>query len=405
MFEIIVKDLKIFIRDIKAVILALILPIALITLFALAFGGISGKALNKKPTEVLVTDLDSSNITRQIITELDTLDEIQLIELPLEQAKEKIKSGNNLALLVFYKGFNDSVNAGAKEPMELFYDEARKIEAGMLQYALISNLMKILGPKTIKNKVIKSIRKEYPGMSPVLMRDIEDNISGQFQGGNNMETFNTLKTTSLARKKSVNWVLIQSFAGTAVMMLLFSVSAMGASILAEKEDGTLKRLLYSPIEPLSIMFGKMIYSIIISVFQLVLMIIFSWLVLGLDISNNLFFLSLVVVSTAFACSGFGIFIASICTSRKQSESLGVIIILLMSAIGGSMIPLFIMPAIMRKVAVVSVNYWAIQGFYDVLGRDASFADLSIKLLVLIGIGVIMTAVSAGFFRRNILKVV
>jgi len=411
MLKIAIKDLRIFLRDKKAVLLSFLLPIALITLFGLAFGGLGNNNTKQKPVSIFIADLDSTTISKDIISKLGKLEEINLSPITFELGKSEIMDGNKLAMLVFYQGFADSVEAGNQEPIELFYDEAREMEAGLVQYALISNLMEILGSQTMKKKIIKSVNSRYPDIDPGIMASIEEEIGMQFEsgddgesGGNMMDKMGGLTITSLSRKKEVNWVLIQSFAGTAVMMLLFSVAAMGSSILGEREDGTLKRLLYSPINPLDIMFGKMINAIIISSIQLIVMLIYSTLVLGLDLGSNFFYLFLVIVATAFACSGFGIFIAAISSSRKQAEGLSTIIILIMSAIGGSMIPIFFMPAFMQKMAAISVNYWAIQSFYDVLGRDAEFIPLITKVGVLLLIGTIMSLISAMLFKRNILKV-
>jgi len=282
----------------------------------------------------------------------------------------------------------------------------------LIQYALISNLMEILGPKTFKKKIMSTIKTKYPDLDTDMMSQIEGDISEQFapagsgdKENNSMGRMGNLTVTSLARKESVNWALIQSFAGTAVMMLLFSVTAIGSSLLSEREDGTLKRLMYSPVSPIHIMFGKILFALVISVIQLSVMIVFTWAALGMDLGYNIFYLMMVVVATAFACSGFGIFIAAISTSRKQAESMATIVILLMSAIGGSMIPIFFMPEFMQKIAVISLNYWAIQGFFDVLGREVSFLQVITKVGVLIGIGATMMTISASLFKRNLLKVV
>lgn len=411
MLKIAIKDLKIFLRDIKAVLLSFLLPIALITLFGLAFGGLGSNETKQKAVSIFVADLDSTTISRDIISKLGQLEEINLAPITFELGKSEIMNGNKLAMLVFYQGFADSVEAGNQEPIELFYDEAREMEAGLVQYALISNLMEVLGAQSMKKKIIKSVNSRYPDIDPGIMASIEEEIGMQFEssdeegsGGNMMDEMGGLEVTALSRKKEVNWALIQSFAGTAVMMLLFSVAAMGSSILSEREDGTLKRLLYSPVNPLNIMFGKMINAIIISSVQLIVMLLYTTLVLGMDLGSNFIYLFLVILATAFACSGFGIFIAAISTSRKQAEGLSTIIILIMSAIGGSMIPIFFMPAFMQKMAVVSVNYWAIQSFYDVLGRDTEFVPLITKVGMLLLIGTIMSFISAMLFKRNILKV-
>lgn len=411
MLRIAFKDLKIFMRDIKGMMLSFLLPIALITLFSLAFGGLGNPDKKQQAVSIFISDLDQTEISENVVKKLDELDEINIEPVDFEKGKSEIMNGNKLAMLAIYKGFADSVNAGNKEPIELYYDEAREMEAGLVQYALVSNLMEILGSQSMKKKILKSVNQRYPDIDPSIMASIEEEIGLQFEssddnasGGNIMDQMSGLKITSLSRKESVNWGLIQSFAGTAVMMLLFSVAAMGSSILGEREDGTLKRLLYSPVNPLKIMFGKMIYAIIISTVQLLVMLVFSNLVLGLDLGNNLFYLFLVVVATAFACSGFGVFIAAISTTRKQAEGLSTIVILIMSAIGGSMIPIFFMPAFMQKMAVISVNYWAIHGFYDVLGREAQFVPFITKVGVLFLIGILMSTISAMLFKRNVLKV-
>jgi len=80
-----------------------------------------------------------------------------------------------------------------------------------------------------------------------------------------------------------------------------------------------------------------------------------------------------------------------------------IIIMLMSAIGGSMIPLFVMPAFMQKIAVISVNYWGIQGFYDIFWRRLPLLDIAPKIFVLVSIGLIMTLISTRLFKKNLLK--
>ena len=339
MIEIALKDLKVFFRDIKAVLLSFLLPIGLITLFGLTFGGIEKRSETQNQTAILVSDLDSTATTRDVIAKLDSLDEISVTTVDFNKGKDQIMNGNRLAMLVFYKGFADSVESGKPEPMELFYDEARKMDASLIQYALISNLMEILGPKTFKKKIMSTIKTKYPDLDTDMMSQIEGDISEQFapagsgdKENNAMGKMGNLTVTSLARKESVNWALIQSFAGTAVMMLLFSVTAIGSSLLSEREDGTLKRLMYSPVSPIHIMFGKVLFALVISVIQLSVMIVFTWAALGMDLGYNLFYLMMVVVATAFACSGFGIFIAAISTSRKQSESMATIVILLMSGI-------------------------------------------------------------------------
>ncbi|MFC2117423.1 ABC transporter permease [Bacteroidota bacterium] len=201
--------------------------------------------------------------------------------------------------------------------------------------------------------------------------------------------------------------IVHSVAGTAVLMLLFSVAGIGESILEEKQEGMLKKLLCSPMHPNNILFGKIVFTNIISIAQLIIMFVFAWLVFGLDITHHLFSLVLMIFATAYACSSFGIFLSSFAKSRKQVQALSTIIIMVMSGIGGSMVPLFVMPEIMQKIAVFTVNYWGIQGFYDIFWRLVPLTDITFlsRVFVLLCIGTSLNFFALLIFKKNILRIV
>jgi ABC-2 type transport system permease protein len=201
--------------------------------------------------------------------------------------------------------------------------------------------------------------------------------------------------------------LVHSVAGTAIFMLLFSVAEIGGSLLNERQEGILKKLLCSPLRSNHILYGKMVFANIISIAQLAIMFVYAWLVFGLDIMHHLPSLVLMVFVTAYACSSFGIFLASFAKSRQQVQTLSSLVVLTMSAIGGSMIPIFLMPEIMQKIAVVSVNYWGVQGFYDIFWKLVPLTDITFlsKVFVLLCIGSFLNFIALLMFRRNILKIV
>jgi len=201
--------------------------------------------------------------------------------------------------------------------------------------------------------------------------------------------------------------LVHAVAGTSVFMLLFSVAGIGGGLLDEKQEGILKKLLSSPIPPDYILYGKLVFANIISIIQLIIMFVYGWLVFGLDIMHHLPALILMIFATAFACSGFGVVLASFAKTRQQVQGFSNIIVLVMSGLGGSMIPLFVMPEIMQKIAVFSVNYWGIQGIYDIFWKLVPLSDSTFlsRVFVLIGIGTLMNFIALLMFRRNILKMV
>ena len=201
--------------------------------------------------------------------------------------------------------------------------------------------------------------------------------------------------------------LVHSVAGTSVMMLLFSVAGIGGSLLDEKQEGILKKLLCSPIPPNDILFGKLVFADIISIIQLIIMFVYAWRVFGLDIMHHLPSLVLMIFVIAFACSGFGVVLASFAKTRQQVQGFSTIIVLVMSAIGGSMMPVFVMPEVLQKVAVFSVNYWGIQGIYDIFWRHVPLTDSTFlsRVFILIGVGSTLNFLALLLFKKNILKIV
>ena len=201
--------------------------------------------------------------------------------------------------------------------------------------------------------------------------------------------------------------LVHSVAGTAIFMLLFSVAEIGESLLEEKQEGMLKKLLCSPMHPNNILYGKMIYANIISIAQLSIIFVYAWLVFGLVILHHLPSLVLMIFVTAYACSSFGIFLASFSKSRQQVQGLSKLIVLVMSGIGGSMIPIFIMSEFMQKISVFTVNYWGVQGFYDIFWRLLPLTDITFlsRVFVLFSIGTVLNFIALQMFKKNILKIV
>lgn len=403
MWKITRKDLKIFFTDKRAIILSLLLPIGLITLFALAFGGVGADDEEEgTPIAVLYADEDQTTSSKNIITELDAIPGIVCIATDTQSAKNQIKSGDQIANIIIHKGYEDALNNGTDIPIELQYDQSRAMEISVLQNLLVSKISSVKGEKDADKGVDRIMQNMFSNLPAQTQDSIRNNLKSGLNKENEQEQLITM--TSVVGEEESNWGLIQAVAGTAIMMLLFSVRSIGSGMLEEKENGVLKKLLQSPITPFEILFGKMLTAVIVAIFQLSVMFVFSWLAFGLDIFMNLPALIIMILTTAIACSAFGVLLASIVRSKKQADSLSTIIILFMSAIGGSMIPLYIMPAFMQDAAVISVNYWSIQGFYDIFWRETGVAGVTQNVIVLIAITAGVLAISAFFFKKNILRI-
>jgi len=398
MFKLFKKDLILFFHDQRSVILTFLLPVILITLFAFAYGSIGAYNGRSEPVKLIVADLDQTKSSKEIIYKIDSLKDISITLSDSIKSKKLVIKGKYAGALIIYKGFQDSLEAGKAMPVELVYDRSREMEIGILQQNLISILMSSSGEIIVKKSIEKYLHDQFPDIDISTRENI---LKTAIKKNNNTPA---IKWTSIVGiKNDTKLGLIQAVAGTAILMLLFSVALVGTSILEEKENGTINRLLYSPLKGSSILYGKMLFAFFISILQLTAMFLFAWLIFRMDLSVNIPALILMIIATAFAVSSMGIFLAAISKTRQQAQNLSTIIILIMSAIGGSMIPLFIMPAILQKIALLSLNYWGIQGFYDIFWRTLPLNAILPKILILMSVGIIMTLASIRLFNKRIMN--
>ena len=398
MFKLFKKDLKLFLHDKRSVLLTFLLPVILITLFALAYGSIGSYDGRSEPVELLVADLDMTGSSEEIVNKIDSLEDIVVVVSDSVRSRELVTTGEYVSALLIYKGFQDSLRYGSSLPVELIYDRSREMEIGILQQNLISTIMSFTGEIIVNSSIERYVQDQFPDID----KSTRDAILKTVRRKDDNEL--AVKWTSIVGERNDTKLgLIQAVAGTAILMLLFSVAGVGTSILEEKENGTIKRLLYSPLKGSTILYSKMLFAFFISVLQLTAMFIFAWLVLNMDMNVSMSGLILMIISTSFAVSSMGIFLAAIAKTRHQAQNLSTIIILVMSAIGGSMIPMFIMPAILQKIALISVNYWGIQGFYDLFWRVLPLEEILPKILVLISIGLVFTIASLRLFRKRIMN--
>src|SRR5262249_28065096 len=163
--------------------------------------------------------------------------------------------------------------------------------------------------------------------------------------------------------------------------------------IEEVENGTLDRLLSSSLTMTQLLAGKWISFILLGVMQVAVMFVWGWMVFQLELWSHIpGFLTMTVV-TAAAAAAFGIMLGTLCRTRGQLAGLSTTVILLMSAVGGSMFPRFAMSDGMKTAGLFTFSAWALDGYQKVFWRDAPVWELWPQLLVLVGLTVAFLVVA------------
>ena len=183
-----------------------------------------------------------------------------------------------------------------------------------------------------------------------------------------------------------------------VMFAMFTVLSAAGGILEEKERGTFKRLLISPLPRWSLLGGKLLAQFLMGVVQVTMMFAFGALVCGVDLGHSLLGLLLITLATCWATTSLGILLVAVIKSRKQIHPITTLVILGSSAIGGSWFPLFLMPKAVQQVARITLVAWAMEGYNRLMILGGSLADVWVNIGVLVLYGAICFAVGLKLFK-------
>ncbi len=163
--------------------------------------------------------------------------------------------------------------------------------------------------------------------------------------------------------------------------MFFIVISLAGSIIKEKESGSYTRLLTMPGNYLTIMAGKISSYLIICLIQCALMLLVGIYLLPhlglprLVIGNNIPAIGVIAASAGLAATGYGIMVGSLFTSQQQSSTFGAVSVVILAALGGIWVPVYVMPEAIRMFAGFSPLYWALTAFHKIFLGDGDIKSI------------------------------
>lgn len=174
-----------------------------------------------------------------------------------------------------------------------------------------------------------------------------------------------------------------------VMFAFFLVLTVGWLIVAERRQGTLKRLSLAPISRLEILAGKLLPCLLISVFQGFAILLAGKLIFGMNWGTQPVWLIAVVLATSFAAMGMALWVAALAQTETQVAIYGTLLVLVLAFLSGCLIgDRSLMPETMQTVSRVAPHAWALDAYRQLLTNPApDLAMVGQACGVLIGFGV------------------
>jgi ABC-2 type transport system permease protein len=405
-------------RDRVAQALTFLLPILFFTIFATVFGNQSDATSRVR---IAIVDEDGSELSRRIVAGLqqETALRVRLTAdaegqgAPLDRAaaERMVRDGGVPVAVILPKGLGAGAAAFFGDPssphIQLLADVSDPVAPQMVN-GLLQKVSMTAAPDLMMRGGLQQFEKHAGALTPGQRTAVDawlpqltpkpgpaaaGSDAGASFGGIAVDTVDVMR-----QGKSESLVSFYA-AGVGVMFLLFSVSAGGGTLLDELDSGTLDRVLSTRVGMGGLLLGKWLFLALIGVLQLTVMFLWGRIAFGLDLFSHLPGFFVMTIATAAAAAGFGLMLATLARTRAQLSAISTILILTMSALGGSMFPRFLMTEAMQKLGLVTFNAWALDGYLKVFWRDAPVWQLWPQLVVLCSLAVMFLALARTFARR------
>jgi linearmycin/streptolysin S transport system permease protein len=408
-------------RDRVAQALTFALPIIFFSIFAGVFGNQRGATSRVR---VAVVDQDGSDYSRKLVAALQqepglrvrtsAAEDATAVDLTRDAAEDLVKRGALPVAIILPKGLGEGrrfwgdPSAGSAPAVQILADVSDPIASQMAQ-GLLQKVSFTAAPETMATEGLAVFEKYSGPLTPAQRASMDQWVALMKQGGTAAGGTATVTAAEFGLKTEIvnvmqpgggpNTAVSFYAAGIGVMFLLFSCSGAGGTLLEEEENGTLGRLVSSRAGMTGVLAGKWLFITLVGIMQLTVMFLWGALMFRLPLASHLTGFIVMTVVTAAAAAGFGLVLATLSRSRSQLSGLSTILILTMSAVGGSMFPRFLMSETMQKAGLVTFNAWALDGYLKVFWREAPIAALWPQVLVLCGLAGVFLLMARTLARR------
>jgi linearmycin/streptolysin S transport system permease protein len=377
------KDLKARLRDRSALLIGIVVPLALAFIFNLIFSGISG---NSGVISLGVVDADhgaaSQAFTQQVLSAVNRSGLITLrTEATAGRARALAADGTLDAVIVIPAGFSARVRAGQSASMQVIGN----VDAG------------------IAAEVARSITEAYAAELNRVRLSVATAAAGRGGAGDTRAL--TAQAAATATPVAVSDVSAQtkeldtkSFfaAGMAVFFLFFTVQFGVTSLLEERSEGTLARLLAAPISRASILGGKLMVSFLLGVTSMAVLAVATSLLFGAYWGNPLGVAVLIVAAIA-AAMGIMSLIAALAKNAEQAANWQSVAAVALGLLGGTFLPASQAPGVLSTLTFAAPQAWFLRGLGDL--RGGSLGVVWLPALAMLGFAVVAGGLALFRLRR------
>lgn len=404
------KEFLLLTRDIGGIAILFVMPLVLIVTITLIQDS-TFKTVTDAKIPILVVNNDHGNVSETILKGLEESNAFEVLLKDTEDlAKDLVFKGKyQLAIVI-----PEELSAGLEQKV------AQNVDGIIAKFGLDEDLeiapkssipskevklyfdpaTQIAFKNSVKNGIDKMVSKiETQSIYKAFQEQISDDATEAIFDTENFITFKEILPKENNKEFIPNSVQHNVPAWT-LFAIFFIIVPLSINMVKEKSQGTFVRLRTNPVSYVTVLGGKTLVYLVVCLIQFVLMLlvgVYLFPAIGLptlDVSGRLPLLFVVALFAGLAAIGLGLLLGTIAKTQEQSAPFGATFVVILAALGGVWVPVFIMPKFMQTLSNISPMNWGLNAFYDIFLRRGSLLDIlpEISLLFLFFIATTLIAI-------------
>jgi ABC-2 type transport system permease protein len=425
------KELRLLYRDRSGLLVLFVMPAVLVVVVSLVQENVL-KATGAAQMEVLFIDQDRQSFGRIIRERLDGSDGLTLVSsldgqaLDTDQALALVDKGRYQVCIVVPAGITETVRARAVElisdalsgqmresnpplpHISVYFDP---LVQGVFRSSLVNALKQMLlaMEMEIKARAIAEALSTRPptapgglaGLTPLGPAGIPQVRMDPTWGSRRLID----AVAEQGRLKKLPTSVQQNVAAWSVFGIFFIVLSLGGAIIRERGEGTLARLRTLPVPYLTLLAGKLAAYTTVCWVQFLFIVLVAKVGLPhlglpvLSLGTDGIALIVTVTLVALAACGYGLAIGTLARTYDQAIMFGAVSVVCAAALGGVMVPVYVMPPAMQTISKFSPLAWGLNALVEISVREGSLGSVRLELLCLAAFSAASMALAWVCFGR------
>lgn len=364
-----VRIVRQFVRDRRTLALLFIAPIVIMTLLNFILGNTSSNLT------LAIVPPDGPGgvvVSQQITTALTKVKGVNVTTIHADQVDATLKSGDADAALIFPADFVQTLAMGGQPHLTLRLDGSNPGAAQQVKQLIALGLSSFQSPTAI------------PGASGAVVSNPPVVLDTTYLYGGPQYT----QTDALAP------MLVGLFAFFFVFLLA------SVAFLRERSQGTLERILVSPLSRSELTLGYVLGFMLFATIQSAVILGFVIYVLRVHYAGNLWLLFLVTLTLTIGGVNMGIFASAFARNELQVVQFIPLLLAPQFLLGGLFFPVKTLPIVLKQLAYIMPLTWANFALKDVMLKGLGLSDIWPDLAFLAGFAALMVIVSAFSLRQE-----